>query len=336
MSSPDPVAAALASLKASHAAERLAHAYLLVGNPRGEGLALARGIAQLVLCRDFAPPCGKCAECERVAGRTHPDVVWLEPEKKSRIIGVEQVRTSRAQLASKSFCGGWKVAVLLGADRMNQESANAFLKTLEEPPPRTLILLVTDSPQALLPTIISRCHRLALATGDRPVQATWTGPLLDLLAAPPGAGVLERVARARRLQGLLDAERKRIEKEVDAELEPEEDEEGAAQGEGGGDEEVSNDVRAARVESKARQVRADMLHTMTLWRRDVMVLAAGGDAALLHFPDRAEDLRRLAKPGALDGCIRDVQGLTVLVRRLDRNIRPEGVAYESLLLDSAN
>lgn len=74
-------------------------------------------------------------------------------------------------LSDTAFAGGWKVVVLAGADRLTNEAANAFLKMLEEPPPKTLILLLTDAPQALLPTIRSRCQRIDL---DEP--PSWTSP----------------------------------------------------------------------------------------------------------------------------------------------------------------
>lgn len=321
MPSPDASALALASIKASFAGDRLAHAYLIVGAPRGEGLAFAQAMARLVLCKDLAPPCGSCTDCRHVVERLHPDIVWLEPEKKSRIIGIEPVREACKLLAQTSFSGGWKVAVVLHADRLNPDGANAFLKTLEEPPPRTLILLVSAAPQALLATIISRCQRVQLGGADRPVQANWSEPLLDLLAAPLGSGVVDRMARGRQLQALLDVERKRIEKEVESETDESE-------------EDVDADVLDARIESQARQIRADMLQTMLLWYRDILLIAGGGDARLLHFPAREADVRCLVAGSSLDAAARGVRGLEALIRRLDRNIKPEGVAYEALLLDS--
>ena len=81
----------------------------------------------------------------------------IEPEKKSRVIAVDAVRALNHRIQTSSFAGGWKVAVIKYADRLNDQAANAFLKTLEEPPARTLLLLLTDAPQSLLPTVVSRC-----------------------------------------------------------------------------------------------------------------------------------------------------------------------------------
>ena len=137
---------------------RLPPAYLIVGDVRGN----ADELAMRILLRLFP---GQQAQVE---GRTHPDVVFLEPEGKARIIKVDSVRDRLvAPLGATSFSGGWKVGVVYGADRMKAEAANAFLKTLEEPTPKTLFLLLTDAPEAILPTIKSRTQQIILEiSGD--------------------------------------------------------------------------------------------------------------------------------------------------------------------------
>lgn len=137
---------------------KAATGYLIVGDVRGN----ASELAELVLRKLFP------GAVEQVANRTHPDIVWLEPEGKSRIIKVESVRERLVEpMNATSFSGGWKVGVVCGADRMREEAANAFLKTLEEPTPKTMFLLLTDAPDAILPTIVSRTQRIELAvTGE--------------------------------------------------------------------------------------------------------------------------------------------------------------------------
>ncbi len=133
-----------------------ANGYLIVGDVRGNAMELARKIL-LTLFPD-AP--------EQIENRTHPDVIWLEPEGKARNIKVDSVRQKLVEpMASTSFSGGWKVGVVVGADRMWAEAANAFLKTLEEPTQKTMYLLLTDSPEEILPTIISRTQRIELGAG---------------------------------------------------------------------------------------------------------------------------------------------------------------------------
>lgn len=134
-------------------AGRAAHGYLVSGDVRGNAAELA-GMVLEKLFPDAA---------SQARNFSHPDVAVLEPEGKARIITVEAMREKIvAPMAATSFSGGWKAGVIRGADRLRTESANAFLKSLEEPPPSTLYLLLTDRPDAILPTIVSRCQRVDL------------------------------------------------------------------------------------------------------------------------------------------------------------------------------
>lgn len=134
-------------------AGRAAHGYLIVGGVRTN----AAELADLILKKLFP------SEIAQIEAGTHPDVVTLEPEGKARIISVESMRDKIiAPMMTTSFSGGWKVGVIYGADRMRQESANAFLKSLEEPTPQTMYLLLTDQPDSILPTIVSRTQRVDL------------------------------------------------------------------------------------------------------------------------------------------------------------------------------
>ena len=132
---------------------RPAHGYLIVGEVRGN----CSELVSLVLGKLFP------AEAEKAQNFSHPDVALLESEGAARVIKVESMREKLVNpMAVTAFSGGWKVGVIIGADRMNAESANAFLKSLEEPTPKTMYLLLTDQPDAILPTIISRSQRIDL------------------------------------------------------------------------------------------------------------------------------------------------------------------------------
>ena len=140
-------------------AGRAAHGYLIVGDVRGNCAELV----SRVLHKLFP------AAAAQVDSGTHPDVPTLEPEGKARMITVDAMRDRIvAPMSETSFSGGWKVGVIWGADRMNPQSANAFLKALEEPAPNTLYLLLTDQPDSMLPTIVSRTQRVDLpaSTGE--------------------------------------------------------------------------------------------------------------------------------------------------------------------------
>ena len=135
---------------------RMPHAYIVCGSPRGNGIAMAETISAFMLCTDDAKrPCRVCDACLNALAHKHVDAIWIEPEKKSRIISVDAMRKQIVSWEEKgSYAGGWKIAVVLFADRLNDNAANAFLKTLEEPGERTLFLLVTDKPEALLPKTV--------------------------------------------------------------------------------------------------------------------------------------------------------------------------------------
>jgi len=136
---------------------RLPHAILLSGPP-GVGKSLAaRFVAAAHLCTRHG--CADCADCARVRSGSHPDFHLLEPEESRRDIRISQTRDLMTALSVQSYEGHGKVAIIDPADRMNEESQNAFLKTLEEPAEGTLLILVSSRPAGLLVTVLSRCQQ---------------------------------------------------------------------------------------------------------------------------------------------------------------------------------
>lgn len=163
-----------ATLAAAFAQGRLPHALLIHEGPGAGGEWLAAWAAQLVLCQEPArAPCGVCTGCRRARAWQHPDLTWVSPQEDSRQIRIEQVRELAAELALTSHAGGWKVGVITPADALNRFAANALLKTLEEPSPRTLLVLVATQPSRLAPTILSRCQRLSVRAPQRAVSLAW-------------------------------------------------------------------------------------------------------------------------------------------------------------------
>lgn len=181
------------------------HAVLLAGPPSVGKTTLALDLAAGLLCSAADPvdrPCGVCRACRRVRTRSHPDLHSLAPTEPGRqiVIGRDDdprrgIRHLIAELALAPLEGRYRVAVLEGADRMNEEAQNAFLKTLEEPPPASVIVLCADSPDRLLPTIRSRCATVRLGlVGSRTIEAL----LVERdLAEPPLAARLARIAAGR-------------------------------------------------------------------------------------------------------------------------------------------
>jgi DNA polymerase III subunit delta' len=168
---------AIEALRAPLRSGSLHHAWLFAG-PEGVGKELtAVAFAQALTCRE-APGegCGRCASCGRIERRNHPDVRWVMPEKElvdrglagrsdfseapSRWIKVDQIRGLEERLSRHPLEAERHVAIVTHADQMNEPAQNAFLKTLEEPPPGTVLVLVASSPDKLLPTIRSRCARV--------------------------------------------------------------------------------------------------------------------------------------------------------------------------------
>lgn len=169
---------------------RTAHGYLVVGDLRGQGDRLT----DLVLAKLFPD------EAAQVEGRVHPDVSWLEPEGKSRTISVDSMRERIVEpMATTAFSGGWKVGVVVGADRLQPAAANAFLKTLEEPTPKTLFLLLTDAPDAILPTIVSRAQRIDLPLSEGVLEGEAYDAVAEIFTAAVPDGVCERMSASRRL-----------------------------------------------------------------------------------------------------------------------------------------
>jgi DNA polymerase-3 subunit delta' len=187
---PSWFAPAQAEVHAAFAAQRLAHGILIHEDPGAGGRELAHWIAQRASCTSpESAPCGECQSCRWVAAGQHPDVTWLTPEEDSEYIKIEQVRALVADLALTAHGRGYKVAILSPAHALYPNAANSLLKTLEEPPARTLLLLVTSQPARLLPTLRSRCSRLRLAGPSRKAAA-------EFLTAARGAGPWEEALAA--------------------------------------------------------------------------------------------------------------------------------------------
>ena len=284
--------AAFDIVRRSLANGRLPHAYLLCGEPRGAGLDLADRVSSLLLCdrRADAPdaaPCLACKSCRSVASGTHPDVLTVEPEKKSRVISMAAMTETFLPWATKmSYLGGWKVGRILFADRLNESSANAILKTLEEPPDRTLFLLVTDKPEALLPTIVSRCHRLDLSVGRVPPAEPWRSRVGEILARHSNASMLRTMATAARLHALFEEIKVLAEEQVAERLEAQREADPNAAV-------VDGDVEKALVSVREKELRGAVYGSIQDWYRDLFVLAAlresgaasGGPEPALCFPE---------------------------------------------------
>ena len=154
----------IALLKRAIANDKVFHSYLFTGS---EGIGkkwLAFQFAKALNClkREIAEAdaCDRCLSCRKIDEALHPDVLFLEPEGSSQLIRVEAIRQFQRDLAFRPYEGRYRVCILTTADRMAPDMSNTLLKTLEEPPLHTVIILLAQSARGILPTILSRCQQI--------------------------------------------------------------------------------------------------------------------------------------------------------------------------------
>ncbi len=322
-------------LQRSLARGRLGHAYLFTGHQLEELEALARTLAKTLNCRKPVKTgsaatdcCDDCPVCRKIDNDTHADMHWARPESKSRVVTIEQMRELMREIQLKPTEAEYKVAIITAADRLNPQAANAFLKTLEEPPAKSILILLTTAPQRILDTVLSRCLRLNFS-GDAvppldPAQTEWLAQF-GALAATEQKTLLGRYRLLDVLLQKLGEMKSRVEETLTARspLQRYEDVEKDLR-------EKWEDELAAAIEAEYRRQRADLILLVQWWLRDVWLatLAAGGE--LLNFPQitGAEAVaRRLTPRRALE----NLQILEQTQRLLHTNVQ-EALALEVSLL----
>ena len=172
---------------------RTAHAYLVTGPEHVGKMTLALDLARAVNCLGAERPCDACAQCRRVDQGLHADVrvVGVEPGPsggRQRVaIGIDQVREVQREASLKPYEGSSRVFIFDRAERLTEEAANSLLKILEEPPDQVVLVLLASDDSEVLPTILSRCHRIAL----RPVATSEIVSQLEARFGTDGANAVE-------------------------------------------------------------------------------------------------------------------------------------------------
>ncbi|MEK6754190.1 MAG: DNA polymerase III subunit delta' [Chloroflexota bacterium] len=304
------------------------HAYLFCAPPGLGRRTLALRLAQALNCtKPLAPgvPCGLCRDCKQIDAMQHPDMNIIQAldadnlPKEGGTLKVDQIREVQRSMSLKPYQSKYRVALFLRFQEANDNAANALLKTLEEAPAHAILLLTADTPEQLLPTIVSRCEILRLR--PLPIEAVQADLIYRgvdeerarLLAHISGG----RPGYARRLIDDVTLLEKRDERLND----------------------LQTLLPAARVEkfSYADKLSKDkdaMRQAITIWLtywRDVMLRVAGAESPLINV-DRNMEIEFLAGRLDLSTARRVVSDLENTLEKMDRNVNSRLLA-EVLLLD---
>lgn len=356
---------AIGLLKRSLASGRLAHAHLFYG-PDGVGKELtAKNFAKLLNCRSASggEACDFCEDCAAAEKHTHPDIIWLRPQGPGRMIRIGDpvnpekgtVRHFQRLIALKPYMGKWKVGIFAEAHTLQKDAAGALLKTLEEPPAGTVLILVTSRPDMLLPTIVSRCQALrfeAMTEGalegilrnDYSLSQAEAKELSRLAEGRLGEAVRAlregRLSEARELAsrladgdrgywgavsgllGAIDGSVLRSEETVAWELAEKgvgarRDKEPSAAA--AGDAVDVEEQVAAFTAGEIRRRQEELLKELLVWHRDIMVWKLTGSGALLVGAGGNEAVARAAAGMGLDRIRESIRRIETALRSVRGN-----------------
>ena len=329
----------LRQLSGSLQSGRIGHAYLLAGPPHVGKMTLALDLAAAVNCvgaNNYSPlpdaeagPCWQCDPCSRIRRGVHADLSVLTVGGDARVqtrISIEQIREAENFLSVTPVEGGWKVIVLDGAETLSAgqgESANALLKTLEEPPERVLLLLLTTEEQAILPTIRSRCRLLALKPMSGDVLAEYLESQRG--ATPEHARRLARLARgcpgwainALADSAVLEVRAAELDRIIDPETAPL-------------DQRFSYANTLAGGFSRDRESVRQTLYLWQSWWRDVLLVKEGAPGHVQNA-DRRSELESIAPGVASADVVAFLKRIQTTLAALDANANPR-LALESMML----
>lgn len=326
-------------LRRSLDAGRLAHGLLFEGDDLGVLENLARTLAKALNCNgaatglyrgaDGPDSCDLCDSCRRIDQDQHTDVQWVRPESKSRIITIGQMREAMKAIYLKPSEGRTKCSIIVAAERMNPQAANAFLKTLEEPPNESIIMLLSPQPERLLDTIRSRCLRIRLAgEGMPPLEAEdeiWLRTFVETAAQEKG-GLLGRYrllgSLLERLGKIRSATEKRLEAASPIEKYPDADP---------ATRERWEDELQAAIEAEYRRLRSQVLVHLEWWLRDLWLLCQGDGTLGLRFGQWQELTAKVARQVQAQDAGDNLTIIERLSRQLSSNVQ-EALAIEVAFL----
>jgi DNA polymerase-3 subunit delta' len=309
---------------------RIGHAYLFAGPEQIGKTTLARTFAQALNCEKpiAERPCGECRSCRLIAQDHHPDVHLLLPQVSSRgkpSIKVDQIRDLQRQLQLSPLEGRYRVAILKQFDAANPSAANAFLKTLEEPPPSVVLLLTTADADSLLPTIASRCRTINLRPMDR--ESIEQNLMVDWGVHPQEALLLASLADGRPGWAIKASKENQVLKTRQQDLS-----------------QLHKALEGRRVRrfaladklSRKPELLPALLRTWLSWWRDLALVAYGQGPATPSVPisniDQQPMLEKLAVAWSLDTIIANLAATGRAIQYLGQNANTR-LVMENLLLD---
>ena len=313
-------ATALDYLRRAHEQNRLAHAYLISGPPGSGKLQLAADLASLV---------NGTAAGEVFSARAR-EIFVARPESKSRRIVIEQIRDLEHALQMRAANGRRKVAIISDADRLQPQAANAFLKTLEEPPRDSLLLLLSALPEVLPETILSRCIAIPLARDGELQTSNEEKELVKLLqqtSHEQSWSIQFAYRLAQEFQHLLRSIREDVKRETDEALKVEQTRYKDATD--GAWLEEREQYYKARTESLYLERRARLIETLFTWWSDA--LRSSNGVAQRNLPRAGEETAALAKRFSTAQILKRIRSLEELRDHLNRNIH-EALAIEVAFL----
>ncbi len=268
--------------------QRLGHAYLLVADDCEHAGRLARAWLQGFVCRhpvSDGEACGECDRCRQFAASSYPHFSLLQPASKSRQILIDDIREFEHRVHLTAGGNAFKSGLIMEAERMTEQAQNALLKTLEEPPSNTILVLVTRHPQDLLPTIRSRCQVVSMLKNRYSYQFAVEQGLFPVLATMRrGAGAAAALSAARGLRRIFVSLEKQAAESVDKDDETER----------GLSEAIEQDaqlqkrwkeIRDARLAAEYRGLREQVVEAVHCWFLQSQLLAVGVPRDKLPHPE---------------------------------------------------
>ncbi len=326
-------------LRNSLANDRLGHAYMFVGGDietlELQAIELARTLnchSPKAISKKGIPldSCRECVACRKVATHNFPDLDIIRPESKSRVITVEQIRRIIQKVSLKATEGRYKVAIISSAERMPSVTINALLKTLEEPPDYTVFMLLTQHPEKIIDTVLSRCLRLNFE-GETGIHLenedkNWLHSFVSM-SVQTNEGLMGRYRLLSSLLIHLSSKRDTIE-EIHQKASPLNQHE-----------DIEPILRKrwekeleATIESEYREQRSQFLAGLQWWMRDVWMMTMQQSKELLYFQDWADDSQSIAKRINADQALENLQSLETTQRLLETTNVQETLALEVGLL----